>query len=202
VRPALALCARARQAPPQALGAAAPPPPLRGAWVCAGINLVSADTVIIFDSDFNPQQDLQAQDRCHRIGQTKPVSVFRFLTIASVETKILERANNKRKLELVAIARKRFKVSDKLEHGADIAALQSAGQAESSEEKRQRVANLTQVRESLTADEMHALLSPKRLEEVNKDIISDKDLERLLLKRGDNEVPDDGRGWQLVESHT
>jgi hypothetical protein len=75
-----------------------------------GINLVSADTVIIYDGDFNPQQDLQAMDRCHRIGQTKPVTVVRLLTVGSIETRIFERASNKRKLELVAIARKRFKV--------------------------------------------------------------------------------------------
>lgn len=42
-----------------------------------GINLTAADTVIIFDSDFNPQNDLQAQARCHRIGQTKSVKVYR-----------------------------------------------------------------------------------------------------------------------------
>jgi ATP-dependent DNA helicase len=50
----------------------------------AGINLTAADTVIIYDSDWNPQQDLQAQDRCHRIGQTKPVLVLRLVTAASV----------------------------------------------------------------------------------------------------------------------
>ncbi|KAA0195226.1 hypothetical protein HAZT_HAZT011155 [Hyalella azteca] len=55
----------------------------------AGINLTAADTVIIYDSDWNPQQDLQAQDRCHRIGQTKPVLVLRLVTAASIalETK-------------------------------------------------------------------------------------------------------------------
>ena len=42
-----------------------------------GINLTAADTIIIYDSDWNPQQDLQAQDRAHRIGQTKPVMVYR-----------------------------------------------------------------------------------------------------------------------------
>lgn len=45
--------------------------------------------MIIYDSDFNPQQDLQAQDRCHRIGQTKPVTVLRLVTVDSVETRIL-----------------------------------------------------------------------------------------------------------------
>ena len=39
-----------------------------------GINLFTADTVILYDSDWNPQQDLQAQDRAHRIGQTRPVN--------------------------------------------------------------------------------------------------------------------------------
>ena len=78
-------------------------------------------------------------DRCHRIGQTKPVSVFRLITVQSVESKIFERASNKRKLELVAIARKRFKVSDKVEHAADINQLQAAGQAVSEEDKRSLV---------------------------------------------------------------
>ena len=45
-----------------------------------GINLASADTVVLFDSDWNPHQDSQAMDRAHRIGQTKPVVVYRLLT--------------------------------------------------------------------------------------------------------------------------
>jgi SNF2 family DNA or RNA helicase len=57
-----------------------------------GINLQTADTVILFDSDWNPQTDLQAQDRCHRIGQRAEVRVFRFITANSVEERILERA--------------------------------------------------------------------------------------------------------------
>ena len=54
-----------------------------------GINLVTADTVIIYDSDWNPQMDLQAMDRAHRIGQKKEVSVFRFCTDNSVEEKVI-----------------------------------------------------------------------------------------------------------------
>ncbi|KNC49139.1 uncharacterized protein AMSG_11850 [Thecamonas trahens ATCC 50062] len=74
-----------------------------------GINLTSADTVIIFDSDLNPQMDLQAQDRCHRIGQDKPVIVYRLCAADTVEATILERAARKRRLERLVIAQERFK---------------------------------------------------------------------------------------------
>ena len=60
-----------------------------------GLNLVTADTVIIFDSDWNPMMDLQAQDRAHRIGQKKVVSVFRLITNSPVEETILSRATEK-----------------------------------------------------------------------------------------------------------
>lgn len=60
-----------------------------------GLNLQTADTVIIFDSDWNPHQDLQAQDRAHRIGQTKEVRILRLITADSVEEKILQRAQYK-----------------------------------------------------------------------------------------------------------
>ncbi|KAK7550377.1 SNF2 family N-terminal domain-containing protein [Phyllosticta citricarpa] len=60
-----------------------------------GLNLQSADTVIIYDSDWNPHQDLQAQDRAHRIGQKNEVRILRLISSNSVEEKILERANFK-----------------------------------------------------------------------------------------------------------
>ena len=66
-----------------------------------GINLVASDTVIIFDSDWNPQVDSQAQDRAHRLGQTRPVAVFRLISSQSVELRMMTRANSKRKLERV-----------------------------------------------------------------------------------------------------
>lgn len=68
-----------------------------------GINLATADTVIIFDSDWNPQNDLQAESRAHRIGQKKDVKVFRLLSGETVEEDILERAKRKRVLEHVVI---------------------------------------------------------------------------------------------------
>ncbi|KAI8356857.1 SNF2 family N-terminal domain-containing protein [Mortierella sp. GBAus27b] len=64
-----------------------------------GLNLQTADTVIIFDSDWNPHQDLQAQDRAHRIGQTKEVRIFRLVTEKSVEEHILARAQYKLEID-------------------------------------------------------------------------------------------------------
>merc|ERR1712012_1107096 len=60
-----------------------------------GLNLQTADTVIIFDSDWNPHQDLQAQDRAHRIGQRNEVRVLRLMTVNSVEERILAAARYK-----------------------------------------------------------------------------------------------------------
>ncbi|XP_059607838.1 ATP-dependent helicase brm isoform X2 [Phlebotomus argentipes] len=60
-----------------------------------GLNLQAADTVIIFDSDWNPHQDLQAQDRAHRIGQRNEVRVLRLMTVNSVEERILAAARYK-----------------------------------------------------------------------------------------------------------
>ncbi|KHJ94915.1 protein, SNF2 family [Oesophagostomum dentatum] len=60
-----------------------------------GLNLQTADTVIIFDSDWNPHQDMQAQDRAHRIGQKREVRVLRLITANSVEERILAAAKYK-----------------------------------------------------------------------------------------------------------
>ncbi|KAI3722793.1 hypothetical protein L2E82_33882 [Cichorium intybus] len=73
-----------------------------------GINLTAADTCILYDSDWNPQMDLQAMDRCHRIGQTKPVHVYRLATAQSVEGRILKRAFSKLRLEHVVIGKGQF----------------------------------------------------------------------------------------------
>uniref|UniRef100_H2L5X0 Proliferation-associated SNF2-like protein n=1 Tax=Oryzias latipes TaxID=8090 RepID=H2L5X0_ORYLA len=126
-----------------------------------GINLTAADTVIIFDSDWNPQADLQAQDRCHRIGQTKPVVVYRLVTANTIDQKILERATAKRKLEQMVIHKNKFK----------------GGKAE-----------LNQSRSCVDLDELRELLkSVCSLREVKASkgkVISDQDL-KVLLDRSD-----------------
>eukprot|EP00531_Pseudo-nitzschia_arenysensis_P000181 CAMPEP_0116124966 /NCGR_PEP_ID=MMETSP0329-20121206/5561_1 /TAXON_ID=697910 /ORGANISM="Pseudo-nitzschia arenysensis, Strain B593" /LENGTH=1458 /DNA_ID=CAMNT_0003618979 /DNA_START=160 /DNA_END=4536 /DNA_ORIENTATION=- len=79
-----------------------------------GINLQTADVVILYDSDWNPQADLQAQDRAHRIGQKKEVQVFRLVTEHTIEEKIVERAQQKLKLDAMVVQQGRLKDKDKL----------------------------------------------------------------------------------------
>lgn len=68
-----------------------------------GINLVGADTVIFYDSDWNPAMDQQAQDRCHRIGQTREVHIYRLISESTIEENILKKANQKRALDNLVI---------------------------------------------------------------------------------------------------
>ncbi|XP_063359970.1 helicase domino, partial [Cydia amplana] len=95
-----------------------------------GLNLTGADCVIFYDSDWNPTMDAQAQDRCHRIGQTRDVHVFRLVTQATVEENILRKATEKRRLGELAIDDGHFTTSYLREtsikelfgSGADVAA--------------------------------------------------------------------------------
>lgn len=82
-----------------------------------GINLATADTCIIFDSDWNPHQDSQAMDRCHRIGQTCPVAVYRLLTINTVDMEMMEKQISKNKLARMAITGGDFRKAGKRSTG-------------------------------------------------------------------------------------
>ncbi|XP_014224907.1 helicase domino isoform X1 [Trichogramma pretiosum] len=68
-----------------------------------GVNLTGADTVVFYDSDWNPTMDAQAQDRCHRIGQTRDVHIYRLISERTIEENILKKANQKRLLGDLAI---------------------------------------------------------------------------------------------------
>lgn len=73
-----------------------------------GINLQTADTVIMFDSDWNPQMDAQAEDRAHRIGQVKEVRVFVLVSVNTIEEDIQIRADQKRKVDQMVIQAGKF----------------------------------------------------------------------------------------------
>ncbi|XP_046406621.1 lymphoid-specific helicase-like [Ischnura elegans] len=85
-----------------------------------GINLTSADTVIIYDSDWNPQCDFQAIDRCHRIGQTLPVVVYRLITSGTIDERMVELARAKMKLEKMVIEKGQFRHKDENVSGISI----------------------------------------------------------------------------------
>ncbi|XP_034006391.1 LOW QUALITY PROTEIN: chromatin-remodeling ATPase INO80 [Trematomus bernacchii] len=74
-----------------------------------GINLTAADTVIFYDSDWNPTVDQQAMDRAHRLGQTKQVTVYRLICQGSIEERILQRAKEKSEIQRVVISGGNFK---------------------------------------------------------------------------------------------
>lgn len=73
-----------------------------------GINLTGADTVIFYDLDWNPAMDKQCQDRCHRIGQTRDVHIYRFVSEYTIEANILKKSNQKRMLDDVIIQEGEF----------------------------------------------------------------------------------------------
>ncbi|KAF8917277.1 SNF2 family N-terminal domain-containing protein [Mucidula mucida] len=115
-----------------------------------GINLTSADVVVLYDSDWNPQADLQAMDRAHRIGQTKQVYVFRFITEGSVEERMLERAAQKLRLDQLVIqqgrtqqakAANKDELLEMITHGAE------------------KIINATNPPESLVNDDIDAIIA-------------------------------------------
>lgn len=77
-----------------------------------GINLTAADTVIFYDSDWNPTVDQQAMDRAHRLGQTKQVTVYRLVTQGTIEEKILLRAKQKDAIQKTVISGGDFKMAE------------------------------------------------------------------------------------------
>lgn len=83
-----------------------------------GLNLVAADTVILFDCDFNPHNDQQAIDRCHRIGQVRPVAVYRLVAPSTVEEALMCVALRKKKMEKVVIECGQFRYSSVTGAGA------------------------------------------------------------------------------------
>ncbi|KAL0033469.1 hypothetical protein WJX77_010766 [Trebouxia sp. C0004] len=90
-----------------------------------GINLASADTVIIYDSDWNPHNDLQAQARAHRLGQLKPVMIYRLVTRLTIEERMMQQTKKKMMLEHLVVHKmntaadlKQDELDDILRYGA------------------------------------------------------------------------------------
>ena len=132
-----------------------------------GLNLQTADTVIFFDSDWNPHQDLQAQDRAHRIGQTKEVRIFRLVTIDSVEEYILERAQFKLNIDGKVIQAGKFdQKSTNEERDAMLRALFESNQEEKNDVD--EIYNDEELNEIICRNEAELELFRKMDEEMEK----------------------------------
>ncbi|KAJ7615437.1 SNF2 family DNA-dependent ATPase [Roridomyces roridus] len=142
-----------------------------------GVNLTAADTVIFYDQDWNPQMDAQAQDRAHRIGQTRPVLIFRLISAHTIEEKIMQRATEKRKLEALVIAKGKFKMPT---------ANDSVVVPNRRETMAQMAADLLRLEGEQTTRDSEAVLS-------------DADLE-ALLDRSPEVFVDRGTGWQSTSA--
>ena len=103
-----------------------------------GVNLTAADTVIFYDNDWNPTMDAQATDRVHRIGQTKPVSVYRLTTKNSVEERILLRAKQKQNVQTTVYSGGAFK-ADVFKQAEIFELLYSDEEVKKIEEERKKI---------------------------------------------------------------
>lgn len=138
-----------------------------------GLNLQSADTVIIFDSDWNPHQDLQAQDRAHRIGQKNEVRILRLITEDSIEEMILKRAVKKLEIDGKVIQAGKFdNKSTSEEQEALLRAL-----LEKEEERRQ---NTSDESEELDDDELNQIIARNDNELI---VFRDLDAQRMQQTR-------------------
>lgn len=144
--------------------------------------MTAADTCIIFDSDFNPFNDNQAQDRCHRLGQTLPVAVYRLLTVNSVDIDMMERQISKKKLERMTIAGGDFRKAGRRTHGDHVS-----------------FDHLTNLLQSDIKD-----ISDKGgdVEDIK---ISDEEFDRIMDRKrlfasGPDAVPSEGKMYDLIDA--
>ncbi len=147
-----------------------------------GINLATADTCIIFDSDWNPHQDSQAMDRCHRIGQTRPVAVYRLLSVGTVDVEMMEKQISKNKLARMAIS------------GGDF---RRAGQ--------RTEGNFTVDKlDSLLADDIKDLqakgadVESVKIDDKEFDFIMDR---KKLFSEGEEAVPTEGKMYDIIDQN-
>ena len=136
-----------------------------------GLNLQSADTVIIFDTDWNPHQDLQAQDRAHRIGQKNEVRILRLITNDSVEEVILERAHQKLDIDGKVIQAGKFDNKSTAEEQEEF--LKKLLDAEQGE-------NFNEENDSLDDDELNDILARS---EDEKKMFTEMDTQRIIQEK-------------------
>jgi len=149
-----------------------------------GINLTAADTCIIFDSDWNPHADSQAMDRCHRMGQTRPVAVYRLLTVNSVDMEMMEKQVSKKKLERMTIAGGDFRKGGRRSRG-NLSFEQLSSLLASDIDLNAKAESVVDSDEhiSISAEEFDRIIDRKR-----------------LFASGDDAIPTEGKMYDVVDA--
>ena len=130
-----------------------------------GVNLTGADTVIFYDNDWNPTMDAQATDRAHRIGQTRPVGVYRLITKNTIEERILKRAKQKQNVQTTVYAGGAFK-ADIFKQSEIVELLYSEEEVKKLEAERKKI-------NDANANQM--IDSGKNMESVNAEAVNAKE---------------------------
>ncbi|XP_047033977.1 ATP-dependent helicase brm isoform X1 [Helicoverpa zea] len=168
-----------------------------------GLNLQSADTVIIFDSDWNPHQDLQAQDRAHRIGQRNEVRVLRLMTVNSVEERILAAARYKLNMDEKVIQAGMF---DQKSTGSERQQfLQSILHQDGDDEEEENELPDDDLINEMIARSEEELEIFKQIDierkktETQSRLIDESELPDWLVKHEDEVVCNKGQGWNYLD---
>jgi len=146
-----------------------------------GLNLMAADTVILFNSDWNPMIDIQAQDRAHRIGQTRPVVVYRFIVRNTIDERVYKRACSKQIMEKLI-------VHDELKQGFD--AYENVLSFDPQGEQAKSV-NLAELVEGITKIDQRTVIT-------ENDLISDEQIDRLLDR---SDLVEKQRQQEKIDEH-
>lgn len=157
-----------------------------------GVNLCSADTVILFDSDWNPQVDIQAMARVHRIGQTKPVHVYRLITKGTVDESIVHRAQKKLFLDSMvnrgstsnALALDKIKARENKEN--------SSTKQSSSKKRKSRDPNDENDEDDVNLEELEEDLDPKG--DNNEEELDEEEIENKQRLQDDNLLKEEDTG--------
>ncbi len=132
-----------------------------------GVNLTGADTVIFYDSDWNPTMDAQAQDRCHRIGQTRDVHIYRLISEMTVEENILKKANQKRLMSDVAIEGGNFTTAFFKQQTIKELFAEPSGLKEFAEKDEKEKKSKQKKEKEKSKEDLDASLSQEQMEKVN-----------------------------------
>lgn len=138
-----------------------------------GLNLTGADSIVFFDTDWNPAMDKQAQDRCHRIGQTRTVHIYRLITLSTIEENIFKKSIQKRELNYVIMEDGKF----------DIKNFNKINLKSIVEEE--KLLNPNDKNEGADNDQIRKLLEFENLKFDNEE--DQRNLEQLLIKIEDQE---------------